>query len=1411
MNNDMLATLFIYTSAALLWLPAFGGEPCSSELCNYAGDCELIDNKPNCSCYEESFEGKFCEKMKDYCHTDRNVCANKLDCVSYIGQTVCQCQGMRSGFDCRILEPLATTKAMCSYNVRATYGVKEKIVLSFENLGDVPVEFTIWTPTYLIAQVSAKDFKEGSDLKHTTDLAATLRDLGIRHNISHMSYKSAFYFEFSAKHFTLGKNDLNIRIETFDLMTRTAQPYVQNMTLAVHVVLPRNVACIPTISLRYGLDPTKPRVVDVNRFTNLFATVKARCIHPIVPVRFKWSVSDHTEKTLYYETDISESSLLKIPRFRLWFDAASREYSTFLLVVRVTAWETRNHVATLRCYLNVTALDLVADIIGGLYREVHEHQRFVLDGSQSREPGKPIGVPQRLRYSWECKSEDEFNPQCRTYMGDGAVITIPGYNLKAGFNYTYTLRIYSLNVARRMANISQVIHVVNDFRPVHINVICVRNCKLWTYSPGELLHLLALCEDCESPIEYKWTMNSKDMQQNKRRFVYKVPNDDTIGDLFIRLEVKTARQRNGVHVLVLKQNKAPTNGTCSIEPKHGQECQTNFHVVCKDFVDSNPGPILYVYTVNGAHIHVIGFGEARLFLIEGGSLNVSICDSQFACTTLSLSYTVDSMELPNSLEEIDAFFKKYDFKRMLRDGPRDQAFCLFYRLSLHKATAAIVKRYYREFGKDRSKTLMEMVWLLNSATNFLHQLKPVTHDKAQALTLAFVKLARTFDFLQKDREVLDLLTPVYFGICQTITTIMSMLSDETEHSHKDLMVKDFDDPFSEDNKDWLSLDPTVAVRVSSFQLMVSLTFFILKQIGLEAPRFHNPGEEAFLAFAPHVGYKVEVFEHYGPIEFVSNSTNCKIIVPLESVIALRRIYKSNHLLIQSVCHSSNVNWWAPEVWHPTTAIFTASFFSLHAAPISPYHTKLPFTLELKRVIYDVDDYDRTDYLIGNIIVYRTKLPVTALLLVKFLKTTANLRVLLTLNEKPSLGLLRTKGCLITRGQHNRTLIMRSFCTAEGIVYMAVYRADPFDKTPAHFTFRMNIQECIVWDNKVKNPLWVSDSCYPKNTDIHPEVSICEIDHLSTFAAKEYPVMPFPLQKGRRIMEEMPINVASILFYCLIFLAAFGILFWGRFRRHPQKMNLIRVIPSREKEEPHKLETTILHLRTGGMLLAQTSANVKLVFRSDLGRYKVIIYQNPLDPHLLSNTSCMVRLSNKKLQLPCMLTISHDGNGQYPRWFCRSIQVDDLKHDLSYTFEIHRWIRKGEKVRVSCFSDEINSRLRYPVHRVILPTRRLPLFKARFRKYTKFYYTNWFFMQPVFGPFRFTDDSLNIYERSCIWICKMVVTTCIVAIYFRRATVENYYNYQHMTVTFSSEILAVAIGSYFVTVLFDVLFDHLART
>lgn len=921
---------------------------------------------------------------------------------------------------------------------------------------------------------------------------------------------------------------------------------------------------------------------------------------------------------------------------------------------------------------------------------------------------------------------------------------------------------------------------------------------------NQVLHLRSVCHTCLPPTSNSWYLNyDYNHEYKKRRLIMSVGNDEFIDNvLFVELKVKDQRGNIGTAGLKLIKSHAPQNGTCTIEPQIGTECTTKFQISCQNFATMIEEPLLYTFKMGNIYVERTNSPETFLYLNREGTLTVHICNYHHACTVVDLPVVIDESQSEDSP----------NLNVMLAEGRRQQAFCFMQLFSHNPENMTSFVDADISWGDQDSTTNLEMVNTLEIAKNCISTLKSLKNPEVRVVSHFMSRVAYIFNFVSSDTEILDLTEPIWIEMSKRLTYMITfcMIPDlEILKLNSFLLVPDYND--KEVYIDWMDFNHPVAMRMSHIVAIIQGIFILWRNIGAHLTRFIEPGEP-FNYILDDVSFRVKMYDKFSPDNIILRDSYCSLKAPTTTINFLRELLNSNRLMVYTWCLKSDVLWWVPGVSPPNSASMAINIFGSNMQ--TNYLTSLPnelvsYNVGVKRLSNITNYYyEDTNVVRYHAIIYSVKLQGKANLVVQFIKSSVDFRVLITTHIKPVLRNIYDKSFYVPKGSTKKTVILNNHCPRENIAYIAIYKAEPNAVESANFTLRIRSQQCNVFDLTKDDPTWQKIDCNLKSMVQNPRFSQCNVDYLSIFSATAYRIEPFEIQQIANEIFVPPICSISVIFFCSVILGVVLLLLLATLRARYRRKNLIRVMKSRLDEEDPRTENVIVQLRTGGGLLSFTTSNVTLEFVSELGRYKVVIYQNPVNPHLGLGTSRMIRLSNTKVKLPCRLAVSHDLSGRYPSWYCRSIQVDDLRNDLSYTFPFHCWIRKDDKIVVSCYAKKKKKN----IHKLqnIKRAERCLLFLRRFRFYSRVYFTDWFMLQPILGPWRYTDSSLNAYQRTCILICKTVITITLVFCFYRRSTIFNRYKFhKYFKLLDLNDTLALFIGSYMLVIFLNYCLEHLS--
>ncbi|XP_028400602.1 uncharacterized protein LOC114523771 [Dendronephthya gigantea] len=340
---------------------------------------------------------------------------------------------------------------------------------------------------------------------------------------------------------------------------------------------------------------------------------------------------------------------------------------------------------------------LIARIEGGISRSVPWDSQLVLDGRRSQNLGN---ILKQLRFSWSCRLATTIyslatNVALNECFRNGidviwntSVVTVQSGKFNPNQEYVFRLEIEEGN---RRSHSEQTIFVFDGPIP-SLDLRCVVNCKE-TVDPSKRLLLQSKCLNCQldTKLHYQWSIHycngSVHSCQELTDFHSKtstgllganiaiIENILEIGATY-RLRCSAWRLRSDISGYVeylLRVNKPPIDGRCSVTPKEGFALETLFNISCSHWWDEDI-PLTYLIEAHsGDHQTYLTSGKQSSLLIRlpvGSteknftlSVVVKVVDEQLFSTTTTHSVKVSppsSVNYSNAVQDIGAAAKSND-------------------------------------------------------------------------------------------------------------------------------------------------------------------------------------------------------------------------------------------------------------------------------------------------------------------------------------------------------------------------------------------------------------------------------------------------------------------------------------------------------------------------------------------------------------------------------------------------------------------------------------------------------------------------------------------------------------------------------------------------------------------------------
>ncbi|XP_020714190.1 uncharacterized protein LOC101450228 isoform X1 [Ceratitis capitata] len=1353
------------------------GKLCPIGNCNNAGNCIITDSDLQCSCVSNYFSGRHCEQFIDHCAT--NPCRNGATCEPALGQFVCKCAPSWGGQRCEVKDMPTFTKLHVLFDPVGVFGEHQNFLVTVETLGTINFVYEAFTKNCLIDTFESYP-KRKSGFRYARDLHAVARSLGLLH-AQRIPYKSGYYHEGYERFWDAGT--LSVKVRVADMASNALYEH----TFELYIIQPPSVPCIPDISFMHGSNPQEPLMVDIARF-NVFNAIIHRHCAPNSRMKMDWTIHNSIGTVLLHEFGNTDKKQLKVKPYRLWFNYQGVVAQSYMIRVNVDEYYEDVVVhKKVRCYIFVMSKPVSAHILGGSTREVGVRQSFFLDGSKSRDYALSPLAEQRMNYLWSCESSDDSsNSFCGANMGTDHTLHVPAGVLRLGKSYTFTFRVSSYVSTTERDVAKQTVKITSESKH-YLYILCVKNCALDTYAAGRKVHLRMRCPSCTHEPTISWTVSSGNSPpSNTLRIGFMPPNS---GSVTVEAAVISGSQ-NGKAVIELTQNEPPKAGSCSIEPTNGVEYETEFHIECKGFEDSN-GPITYQYIAETFTFDRTNERRLSTRLPVTSSVKIVVCDCLFACTETQVSVGVSTMQAPQNEAALEAFLSKpaNNVTKLLLDGDVERVMVLTDVLTRNARTVAMGELIHHHLGWLEMVTLLRVEQMTKITRNFLAPLQPLDNKRVRVFTKFLRLISNGFHYIITDREYRELLPEPYDTLNNQVFDLIAEFSAKLEDMPPVVRIE----PANSGSPSRLSeryaplpdFDETVLTRIENWLDVIFEVFRCLHFVGVASTVMHEPTDDHYKLDKP--GVKVDVFSIEGTkmLNLQTNNRRIEIMLPAAVLAELESTLQSGQLHFQVVSFERNPFWWYPDSEPLNTGIVSFSVYS----SVDPMReqTSISNPVEFRMSLSSgstavppaepsiVEGYVNDSL---DMAIYRIEMPENTAAIVKFSDPTTRLCVKLNLCTKPRSYQVRDSADIVPQ---KSTYHIVNDKGGNVWAYLAVMAADNISSRET-FKFETTMLKCLRWDFKLRDPAWSTAGCVPKLNLADKENMTCSCYHLSTFAGKQHSTYAMETDTPRRVLTHLPTNGYMVLFFLFLLLLFTALFWWAHYNLHNHKGDLITLL---DQEECHIEYGVNVHISTGGHWNADSSANIILIFALRQDTRKFVVYQNPENPHLVRNSTCTLRLplSGDDLAQPLLLSIRRDKAGRYPSWYCRSIVIEDYANEVMCTFDVEQWITtKPLVLDATNFHEGSQS------------------FKRTFRDTVESLFIQWYLFQALTGPWKYGEMPLNRFERICIWTARLAISICIVTCYMGRTTLKTYEEERekYNNVAFDSvEIFFLCIFSYVV--------------
>ncbi|KAL9914203.1 uncharacterized protein ACN2A1_001307 [Glossina fuscipes fuscipes] len=1314
--------------------------------CNNEGECSDEDGRKICKC-NDYFTGDTCNEMVDRCQP--NPCANSGNCVNVLGQFLCQCSSGFGGLKCNF--DMVFTSMLLHFNHYATFGETHDFLIMIETLGERSFSLELISENYAIGLLETE--LSGSDGQNqwneSADLKSLAKELGIKYS-DKLPYTEGYYKKFHQCFWTEGL--IKIILQTYD--SETGQNYFFRNEYSLYIIKPARIGCTPQLEFLHGSDPLEPLDVDIDRFNNFEAVIKKRCYIEST-LTYSWSIHNSIGIRELYNFGNTKQPLLKVSPYRLWFHYHGEVMASYRIQVLITEklkqfkGVTRERVIT----QNFNAINYT----GGEKREVGAQQKFILDGSTSRDFALAPEASEDMFYRWSCTPDDDdtHNEECLSPISlifsfltsSDRQLLVTASALQVGKSYTFHLRVNSKVNLGETHTVQQRVTIV-ETEQLFIDIECIRNCARNQYVMDRFIHVRAQCIRCRQCVSssYKWFLNEILLDEEKEeRLIYTPKAEDT------KLQFVADVVCNNLHgrgSLKMMQNERPKGGKCTIKPTDGTAFETDFEISCEGYNDVD-SPLNYQFMAGNYSLDRTNAPKTRVRLPPTGIITIIVCDQFEACSESKLEVTVEPLSDINT--NLSPNQKK--LWKLFKNNNMSDALVLMKTLTanLNEAGTRTADMMIEEMVNVDLHNLLRVEQMMTIIKDLSQNLKPLDNEKSLVFSKYFQKLYKGFEIIFKDEEIKELSESSY----QKASTQLLSLVDDFSQTWEDIpkvQVLQFksvtsDNPLAEDYEEFADFDVKALARIENWLRSAEELLKSVKCIGLAAINMHEPAENPFKVDLGSLKFQTKAIDLNKDNQIEIKEETVYLKISNETLKELASKLKGEKAVLQVGLLKRNPFWWFPDSYGVNSRIIYFSVFGKESN--LKKFVALDNPLELKININIPDAEQEANIITGyvkshlHMPLFTVEVPGHSVLIVTFLNASIDLMFGLKVDKPPrSYELLNAKNIISANNVNgNQNVFIENPWDGIRSVYLAV-RAVHNIKEKSNFSFINRVQQCLMWDFEQTDPQWSTGPC--KTIPANQEEIVCHCYHLSIFAGKSYSTVANEDLDDNMLLERLGFNWFILVFYMLL-LGFYGlVLLYVSFRSKRHKQVLITSIENKH----YDLQVSIF---TGGHMNSSSTANVTLRFVSQSRPYAVTIYQNPAKPLLRQNTVTKVYMSSAYVKFPTKLLISQDQSGRFPTWYCKKVVMENFITREKQVYLVDRWISQ-RTLGINPATDDRTWRQRYYANLSLI-------------------YKNWYLFQPFLGPVLYED--LTLTSRTCIWISQISVTVCVVACFFSPTSMESY--------------------------------------
>lgn len=862
-------------------------------------------------------------------------------------------------------------------------------------------------------------------------------------------------------------------------------------------------------------------------------------------------------------------------------------------------------------------LDPIAIISGGPFKKITNNQKYILNGSQSRDLAfHPNENDQKLSYRWSCSSDhDSENILCKNHYS--RFLEIPPNSLTVGSKYNFTLLVWSLYKEHKTW---QEITPTNE-EVLDVIIDCVKNCGPNPTNSKEFFHLKMICNNCPKieDLTYEWKMirpEEKTLNTNDR-LIFE-PNFFK-NDQYEFQAIITEHSKKGSSNFEITINSSPKPRDCLITPSSGKEYETIFNVKCKS--NHNDHSLTYLILQNDHLLTSTMDDQFNLRLNTGTMITIEIRDVYGSSILVNLTVHIEPYLDDFLMIESDVIHSS-DVSSMI---------VLVNMVNDHNMIFKILNGI--DLSTDmRVFLVLDVLEKMTKEMIFDHSLIYNTSRIVIKIVDSILKIfsEETLfedDFRKYSKKLLKLANHIISP--EVIPNINDQLINPTN----------FNDILIEDYPEYPNFDVNIIEVINNIDYGSRSITHLINSLGIISSQRQEICEPII---------QINTSDIY----FQSIVSNDQILFEgISTKIRLDHNFLSNFndsiKKVQITYFTKNPYWWAP-----SSEIINSDVIMISAAN-HPNGEKLINPLEL---FFDVTNVTTKEYLgrdsNNDMPVYKIGIKFGTRMIIDF-STDESIKIFVKFNDRPSFYEANKNG--VTLDENKTVIVDHQGNDHQSFFYLATLSENDFK-------FSIQTLACNIWNDSIGD--WDSTNC-----EIGPESSFlrihCRCYHLSAFSAKIFS----PAIKREKIREKYNFiqrNYVLTTFLIEIIITYIILIMIEIYRKK-------RTIFSCVEYRPNKHYYYLVTFKTGTRSNVRTTSYITIRIYGSKGKTKNIDLINNNEAYFKPNEETAFFIKNvRHLGYLFHVRLTLDCFGKNPSWFCDFVKIYDIKRKEEWIFLVDDW-------------------------------------------------------------------------------------------------------------------------------------------